>query len=347
MTILSLRDSLEIYNTQNREDCELLDLIYKKISHEYTVSDSNIFKINKILEAFNDLDHILMHFECENEVILQDVKLYIMRCNLDLKRTREVENRMKEWGIFFDGIGIEPIFTKTLSSRYREEFIIQFSKRHKKSLELLIYLEYLFFVRNLSSASRAEQIRILEELKIDNKNIWNIFSEYIIAPQNENILANGCINISENYIKKLMDEKFLLKTIRQLYLIFMGHSYNDYVQDLERIYHVQNEFENWVDINKLENFISQEKIVLLKEVGLIEEIAEEYNHLIKLTEIGFSLAANKLLEIWDSDAYFYEAENEVFIPFNSNPLLLSKYIFNKNFILEESDFLITFKRENT
>lgn len=347
MTILSLRDSLEIYNTQNREERELLDLIYKKVSHEYTVSDSNIFKINKIVEAFNDLEHILLHFEYENEVILQDVKLYIMRCNLDLKRTREVENRMKEWGIFFDGIGIEPTFTKTLRSRYRKEFVIQSSNRHKESLEFLIYLEYLFFVRNLSSPSRVEQIKILEELKVDDENTWKIFSEYIIDPQNENLLANGFINISENYITKLMDEKFLLKTIRQLYLIFMGHIYNDYVQDLERIYHVQNEFENWVDINKLENFISQEKIVLLKKVGLIEEIIEEYNHLIKLTEIGFSLAANKLLEIWDSDIYFHETENEVFIPFNSNPLLLSKYIFNKNFILEKSDFLIIFKRKNT
>lgn len=347
MTILSLRDSLDIYNTRNREERELLDLIYKKVSHEYTVSDSNIFKINKIVEAFNDLEHILLHFEYENEVILQDVKLYIMRCNLDLKRTREVENRMKEWGIFFDGIGIEPTFTKTLRYRYRKDFIIQSSKSNKKSLEFLIYIEYLFFVKNLSSASRAEQIRILEELEVDNEDIWKIFSEYIIDAQNENILANGFINISENYITKLMDENFLLKTVRQLYFIFMGHSYNDYMQDLERIYYVQNEFENWVDINKLENFISQEKIGLLKEAGLIEEITEEYNHLVKLTEIGFSLAANKLIEIWASDAYFYEAENEVFIPFKSNPLVLSRYIFNKDFTLEKRDFLITFKRKKT
>jgi hypothetical protein len=126
----------------------------------------------------------------------------------------------------------------------------------------------------------------------------------------------------------------------------MEHRYDDFVQDLERIYYVQNEFENWVDINKLKNFISQEKIVSLKEACLIEEIIEESTHLIKLTEIGFSLASNKLLEIWDSDIYFHETENEVFIPFNSNPLLLSKYIFNKNFILEKSDFLITFMRKN-
>lgn len=347
MTILSLRDSLECYNTPEREDSELLDLIYKNVSHNYIVSDRNTFKIKKIVEAFNDLDRILMYFEYENEAILQDVKLYVMRCNLDSARNKEIENRMKEWGMFFNGVGIEPTFSRVLSSRYRKEFIVQSSKRHKKSLEFLIYLEYLFFVRNLSSASRVEQIKILEELEVDDENIWKIFSEYIIDRQNENILANGFINISENYITKLMDEKFLLKTIRQLYLISMGHNYNDYVQDLERIYYVQNKFENWVDINKLENFISQEKIVLLKEACLIEEIIEEYNHLIKLTEIGISLAANKLLEIWDSDIYFHETENEVFIPFNSNPLLLSKYIFNKNFVLEKSDFLIKFKRKNT
>jgi hypothetical protein len=347
MTILTLRDSLEIYNTQNRDDCELLDLIYKKVSHNYTVSNSNLFKINKILEAFDNLDHIFKYFEYENEAILQDVKFYIMRCNLDSARTKEVENKMGEWGIFFNGVGIEPTFSKTLSSRYRKEFITQFLNKHKKSLEFLIYLEYLFFVRNLSSASKVEQIKILDKLKDDNENICNIFSEYIIAPQNENVLTNGFINISENYIKKLMDEKFLLKTIKQLYVIFMEHRYDDFVQDLERIYYVQNEFENWVDINKLKNFISQEKIVLLKEACLIEEIIEESTHLIKLTEIGFLLASNKLLEIWDSDIYFHETENEVFIPFNSNPLLLSKYIFNKNFILEKSDFLITFKRKNT
>lgn len=345
MTILSLRDSLEIYNTPNREACKLLDLIYKKVSREYTVSDSNIFKINKIIEAFNDLDRILMYFEYENEAILQDVKFYVMRCNIDSARTKEIENRMKEWGMFFNGVGIETTFSRVLSSRYRKEFIVESSKSHRKSVEFLIYLEYLFFVRNLSSASRAEQIKILEKLEADNESIWKIFSEYIIDPKNENILANGFININENYITKLMDEKFLLKTIRELYLIYIGHSYNDYVQDLERIYYVQNEFGNWVDINKLENFISQEKIVLLKDVDLIEEMDEEYNHLIKLTEIGFSLGANKLLEIWDSDAYFYETRNEVFIPFNSNPLLLSKYIFNKNFILDKSDFLITFKRK--
>jgi hypothetical protein len=347
MTILSLRDSLEIYNTQNREDRELLDLIYRKVSHNYMVSDSDIFKLNKILEAFNDLDHIIMHFEYENEAILQDVKLYIMRCNLNSARAKEVEHRMREWGMFFNCVGIEPTFSRILSSRYRKEFIIKSSKRHKKSLEFLIYLEYLLFVRKLSSASRVEQIKILEELEVDNENIWRIFSEYIIYPQNGNILTNGFINISEDYITKLMDEKFLLKTIKQLYHIFIGHRYNEYVQDLERIYYVQNESENWVDINKLENFISQEKIVLLKEACLIEEIIEEYNHLIKLTEIGFSIAANKLLEIWDSDIYFHETENEVFIPFNSNPQLLSKYIFNKNFILEKSDFLIIFKRKNT
>lgn len=347
MTILSLTDSLEIYNTTDREDCELLDLIYKKVSNNYIVSNNNVFKINKIIEAFDNLDRILMYFEYENEAILQDVKLYIMRCNLDLARAKEVECKMREWGMFFNGVGIEKIFSERLSARYRKEFIAQFSHEHKKSLEVLIYLEYLFFVRNLSSSSQAEQIKILEKLKLENMNICNTFIEYIISPQNENIFTNGFINISENYIKKLMDEKFLLKTIRQLYDIFMVHSYNDYVQDLERIYYVQNEFENWIDINKMKNFISQEKIVLLKEAGLIEEIIQEYNHLIKLTEIGFSLATNKLLQMWDSDIYFYETENKVFIPFNSNPLLLSKYIFNKNFMLEKRDFLIIFKKKNT
>jgi hypothetical protein len=138
----------------------------------------------------------------------------------------------------------------------------------------------------------------------------------------------------------------VVKTIKDLFnRFFKQYNYLDYDKDIKRLYIVQNEISNWIDISKLNNLISERKIAILKNAYLLEEISEESIHLIKLTETGVSLATDSLLKDWENDIYFHEFENQVLIPFNCNPMLLSKYIFDDNFVLKERDFLIVLERK--
>ena len=317
---MGLRDSLEIYNTNNGEERDILDIIYRKVSKNYVAGSINSYKINKIIEAFNDFNYVLMKFEYENEEILPDIKKYIMGDCLYDRRAKELESRMKEWVFFFQDIGIEQTFLDHLISKYRENFIIQYSKQEKKQLQTFIYLEYLFLVSNLSVATYTEQLKILEVFKATDKDLINLFSEYIIHSDKKNVFTNKLISIDDSYIEKLMDEDFLLKTIKDIVDIFINqYNYTDYEQDLKRIYSIQSEIDLWVDINKLNNFIAEEKLVVLKKAHLIDEINEEHNHIIQLTEIGISMVTNQFIRNWESEKYFYEDDNMVLIPFNSNP----------------------------
>lgn len=344
---MSLRDSLEIYNTSENQDPDLLDIIFKKVSNNYVAGSTKIYKINKIVEAFNDFNYVLLKFEHENEAILDEIKRYVMGCKIDTMRANKLKIRMKEWALFFEGIGIEPTFLKCLIDRYRKDFIIQYSMQGKKQLQPLIYLEYFFLIRNLSVVTQEEQIKILEEFKVKDKKTLNFLSDYIMSSGNGNVFINKFININEMYLKKLMNEEFLLKTIRDIFDKYIEqYNYTDYEIDLKRIYFIQNEIKSWVDITKLNNFILDKRLEILKEAYLIDEINEDGNHIIKLTEIGASLVTNQFVNRWNSDDYFYKNENIVLIPFNSNPILICKYLFDKNYIIKEREFLIIFEREN-
>lgn len=346
MKLVSLRDSLEIYDTKKSEDGGLMDTICKKVSKDYVAGGTNCYKINKIVESFDDFNYVMMKFEGENEAILDDIKRYIMGCSFDSTKVNVIEAKMEEWALFFQGIGIEPTLLKPLINRYRENFITQYSTQVKSQLQPLIYLEYLLLIRDLSIATHAEQINILEEFKVKDEMSINLLCDYIISSGNGNIFTNKLINVSKIYVEKLTDERFLLNTIKDIFNSFaQQYNYNDYKEDLKKIYLVQGEIKNSVDINKLTNLISLEKLEILKELHLVEEINEDYTHIIKLTEIAFSMIINKFLESWENDNYFYENDNLVLIPFNSNPLRICKYLFNKNYILKERDFLIIFERK--
>lgn len=346
MIALEFRDRLEGYITKNNNEEDMLEKICLKVQKYYCCGgNSNLYKIKKIIDAYNDFDYVMSRFEGENETVLYDVKRYIMGCGIDSERSEVIENKMKEWALFFDKVGVEPSFLEKLINRYKNEFIIKYFNENKKHINPIIYVEYLLFVKKLSIATQVEQIKIMEELKATDVNLFQIFSEYLLTSSSENLFINRSINISDKYLEKLTDEEFLLVTIKDLVGRFLKkEKYIDYEEDIKRIYRIQNEVDIWIDINKLNNFISENKLALLKKAYLIEELKEDDKHLIKLTELGFSLAANKLIKVWESDIYLYESEKEVLVPVTSNPLLISKYLFNKNFTLKERDFLFVFEK---
>lgn len=348
MKILSLRDSLEVYNTSNSNDIKLLDTIYKKVSRDYTASSVNSFKINKILQAYNDFEYVLKKFEFENLSILDDIKRYVMRANVNDDKVKEIETRMKEWALFFTNRGIEDSILEHLINRYRKDFVTQYTNLEKKELRSKIYIEYLFLIKDLwNSASNEEQIKVLEEFKGKNNRMVDIIISYLLDTDKENELTNKHVNISRKYIDNLMNKDFLLRTIKDLTdILAKSYNYADYIEDLQRIYFVLNNIFNWIDINKLYSFISEKKLNVLKELQLVSEIKKTDIHLIKLTELGYSLALNEFYKEWESDKYFYELDKEVFIPYDANPFIISKYIFNKQFSLKERDYLIIFERTN-
>lgn len=345
MITLELRDRLEGYITKNNNEDKMLEIIYLKVQKYYYGGGINsYYKINKIIDAYKNFDYVMSKFDGENETILHDVKRYIMGCGIDSERSEIIENKMKEWALFFDKVGIEPSFLGKLINRYKDEFIVKYYNENKKQINPIIYVEYLLFVKKLSIATQVEQIKIMEELKAKDINLFQILSEYLLTSFSENTFINKSINISDKYLEKLTDEEFLLVTIKELVDRFLKkEKYINYEEDIKRIYMIQNEIDSWIDINKLNKFILKNKLELLKNVCLIEELKEADSHIIKLTEIGFSLATNKLIKVWESDMYLYESENQVLVPFTSNPVLISKYLFNKNFTLKERDFLIVFE----
>lgn len=349
MIALEFRDRLEEYITKDNNEEDMLEKICLKVHYYYCCGNSNLYKIKKIMDAYNDFfDYVMSKFDGENETILHDVKRYIMGCDIDYERNEIIKNKMKCWALFFDNVGIEPTLLGKLINRYKDEFVIRYSNENKKQISSIIYVEYLLFVKKLSIATQVEQIKIMEELKAKDVNFFQLFSEYLLTVFSENAFINRAINISDKYLEKLMDEEFLLVTTKELVDIFLKKErYIDYEEDIKRIYMIQKEIDIWIDINKLNNFISENKLALLKKSYLIEEAKKADNHLIKLTELGFSLETNKLIKVWESDMYLYESESEVLLPFTSNPVLISKYLFNKKFTLKERDFLIVFDKIET
>lgn len=343
---MSLKDNLEIYNTNRDEDRKLLEVICTNVSRNYFPGNVNRFLINKIIDAFNDLEYILSSFESKNEDLLYNIKKYILGCQLDINRIKEIQGIMKEWGLYFSEIGVEPTIKQILICRYRKEYITNFKNIKKKSYYSLVYIDYLLLVKKMRFANKEKQVQILESLRNKNKNMLEGFLNCLLEPSNENIIKNQVLVISEEYTRKLKHEKFLLKAIKEIFQEnFNRYGYNNYEDDLKKIYLIQKDTECWIDIEKLNNLIENQNLKLLKDFDLIDEIKEENRHIIQLTEIALSIANNCFIKKWTSDEYLMEYEENVIVPFDANPLIISDYLFNKDYDLQEEDFLFIFTRK--
>ena len=93
--------------------------------------------------------------------------------------------------------------------------------------------------------------------------------------------------------------------------------------------------------------ISKKNLDLLKEAHLINETEYDNRYIYQLTEIGFAIVNNCFMDKWTSNKYLLESEDKVLIPFDSNPLIISKYIFNEEYKLIEEDFLFVFERKKS
>lgn len=346
MIILSLKDNLEIYNTDRDEDHNLLEVICINVSRNYSPDSVNSFLINKIINAFNDLEYVLRSFESKNEDLLYNIKKYILGCQLDMNRIKKIQSIMKEWGLYFSEIGVEPTIKQILICRYRKEYITNFKNIKKKSYYSLVYIDYLLLVKKMRFANKEKQVQILESLRNKNKNMLEGFLNCLLEPSNENIIKNQVLVISEEYTRKLKDEKFLLKAIKEIFQEnFNRYGYNNYEDDLKKIYLIQKEYEYWIDIEKLNNLVVDKNLKLLKEFYLINDVKEENRHSIQLTEIALSIVNNYFAKKWTSDEYFVEHEDNVIVPFDANPLIISEYLFNEYYDLQEEDFLFVFTRK--
>ncbi|MEA4828120.1 MAG: hypothetical protein VB130_16100 [Clostridium sp.] len=343
---MSLKDSLEIYNTDRDEDHKLLEIICINVSRSYCPDSLNRFLINKIINAFNDLEYIFTSFESKNENFLDNIKKYILGCQLDMNRIKEIQAIMKEWALYFPEIGIEPTIKQVLICRYRKEYITNFKNIKKKSYYSLVYIEYLLLVKKIRFSNKERQVQILEKLRNKNKNMLEGFLNCLLEPTNGNMIKNQVLVISEEYTRKLKDEKFLLKVIKEIFQEnFNGYGYSNYEDDLKKIYLIQKDAEYWIDIEKLNNLIENQSLKLLKDFGLIDEIKEENRHIIQLTEIALSISNNCFTKKWTSDEYLMEYEDNVIVPFDANPLIISDYLFNEDYDLQEEDFLFVFTRK--
>lgn len=324
----------------------MLATICKNVSYVTCDGAVNSYYINKILEAFKDIDNVLMNFEYKNEDIIDDIKRYIIGGKVEERKVKELEGRMKEWCLFFEDIGIEPSIYEQLATRYRKEFIIQYTKSEKKKIQPLVYLQYLFLIKKLTVATLEEQLGLIEDLKGKAPQLSNLFLNYITKPGNGNAFINRTYSISKTYVEKLQNEEFLIQTINEIFYGYLKQQcYEEYETDLKRIYFVQGNCENWVDMNKMNNFISDDKLALLKEAYLIDEIDEDHQHIVRLTDIAVSITLNRFIDKWESEKYYYESDKVALIPYNYNPLKISQYLFSENIVLKDSDFLIVFERE--
>lgn len=344
---MSLRDCLELYNTDKEEDNELLNRICRNVSVDYYPSANNKNLIKKITEAFSNTDLILSRFEEENENILDEIKKYILGCKLDDETTSIINDIMKKWAIYFTSIGVLPEIKPFLIARYRQEYVQKYFKQEKCEFPQTEYLKYLFFVKKMWEGDKGRQIEILEKYRSSNNRMLDWMIEYISKSNNENRLSkDAAMVISEEYIENLKDERFLLKTVNDIYdEIFRKDSYENYIDDLNKIYLIQENIDNWVDTNKLNSLITDCNLNLLKCAHLVDEVNLGYKKIIRLTEIGISIVTGRIVEKWLGDVYFIDLKSVVLIPRNCNPLIIAKYILDRNYILKGIDFLITLERK--
>lgn len=338
------KECLETLNNDRIEDSKFLDIICRNVSKNFCEGGTNKYKINMILSAFDNKDCVLEKFEMKYKDGLDEIKKYILGCKLDKSLVDNIEDTMKKWGLFFENIGVEDSIRNFLVERYREEYNIALN--YKKKYVKYQYLDYMLLIKNLKEARKEKQLKILENLKKDNDKIFNWFGDFLIRSEAGKIVGSQQLMINEDYIKKLQNEEFLLNIIKEIYLeSFKACDNYNYQEDLKKIYTIQKDVSNWVDITKLNNLISKKNLDLLKEAHLINETEYVNRYIYQLTEIGFAIANNCFMNKCTSHKYLLEADNKVLIPFDSNPLILSKYIFNEEYKLIEEDFLFVFERK--
>lgn len=342
---MSLEECLKIYNTDKVEDSILLDTIWRNVHNSFYGGSINKYKIEKILIAFNNIESILRKFEMEHEKGLFNIKKYILGCKLDKNISRNIENIMIEWGIFYKNIGFESSIKKLLIERYREEFNL--SVKCKKSFLKFKYLEYLLLIRALKEASKEKQLEIVEKLKNDDKESADNFMDFLLKSEVASFSKNQSLVINENYITKLSKEEFLLKFIKMtLEGNFDKYNYSNYEEDLKKILLVQKDVNYWIDMTKLDSLIDVENINLLTKFHLINNYRYKNRQLVKITELGLSIVKNHFIDSWDSNKYFSEYENKIIVAFDDNPLLICKYLFDENYNLKGDDFLFIFDKKN-
>lgn len=344
---MELREYLETYNTGKKEDSQVLEEICKNLSISCFRNTTNKYLIDKIVDAFTNIDAILGRFENENEKILDETIRYMLDCKMEKEKVFRIQNILRKWALDFPNIGIVPSIKNSFIARHRDEYIIEHSKQEKKNSCERKYFKYLLFIKEIWESDKDSQIKVLEKYYGDNKEMSDWMIQYLLKPGSENKLnIEKTIIISETYVENLKKEQYLLKTIKDIYDAIFKKGYEKYIDDLNNIYLFQGNVENWLDISKLNGFISDENLNLLKDNYLVDEINDDFRRIIKLTEMGFSIVTEHIVEKWISDKYFIELEDTILIPCNCNPLIISKYIFDKRYILKGTDFLLSFEKRN-
>lgn len=342
---MSLREALEIYNTDRAEDFELLEKIFSNTSNHYCLGYNNSRKINRILKEFDNFDKILSKFELKIEMLLPDFKRYMLNCAIDGDIAIKLENEMREWAFLFPNSYIDPMIEEKIIEKYRDEVLVEYIDERKSIKRDFIYLKYMLLIRDLWSQNKEEQRVAIENFKNNDEITSEWIIDYILKSNYENVLTSSfTININSNYLFMLKDEKVLLKTINDLYnQYFNSYSYSEYYDDIDMINLIIGKSEEWLDLNELPGFIGDYKIELLEKANLIMVVKENNINLIKLTEIALSIIQGCFKKSWESDKYFLEDGDMVYIPHDSNPIVLSKYLFSDKYTLEDQDYLFMFK----
>lgn len=343
---MELCKCLQIYNKNNQRHNELLERIYINVSKEY-FPGKNKYMINNIVTAFKNPSNILEKFDDKNINLLDEIKKYILSSCKDQEKILEIQKAMEEWGLFYFGIGIPTDIEKILVDRYRLDFVNKFNRKEKGNTKQLIYLEYLMFIKNIWKKNKEEQFLFIKKYNDTNTEFADLFVEYLLnCTRKCRLDKNRMILIENEYIENIQKDKFLIKTIIELYeRLFENRKYNSYLNDIKRLHLIQRNIEEWIDLNKIGLFISNHKIELLKKEHLIEEFNSNYCRLIKLTDIGLSLAQGQFISKWATDRYYITNEKSRIIPHDYNPLIISRNIFNDEYNLIEKDFLLILEKK--
>jgi len=342
---MDLEECLELYTNEDI-------IVLQKISYNVSIDNAppiyehmDLYYKTRIKESMtNNIKFVVGRIEKENKDYFQQFKEYLLGDNQDDLTKIRVEEILYNFGIMYPGQVIPSGLNKYLVNIYKQEFIwINNCFIKQKN----IYSIYLLFIITMFKLVKYKdrQIDTLENLK--NK-YGDKKSDLLLGVMNEfniiSIKSRPMIEVDENLLVRLYDDKNLIESIHNFYEFLFGKS--NCLKDIyilaKKIINIQNHELDWINISKFKDLIEEGSLDVLVDFDILERTVVNSMELIRPTAIGYTVLTNQLSCRWKECEYYIETEKQIIIPHNYKPSMILKLLLKYELI--NKDFLFVFDR---
>lgn len=333
------------------QNCSMEDvrIMYKNVIGTHIADDYKMgFLIRKIKEAIsNNNDVFINKFEVNNSEILDKIKIFIFEGKVNELDLQNVTEAFRFWGILEEDSYRE--VKLKLQEKYRCEFISHINTELQVNNKYELYLEYILYLNKIYKNKNSHNIYLKELQEHIGKGLADTIIKFlftnkivgkIVDNNGENIMT-----INKKYIDRIMIRENFISEIKSLYnSILKEEAYDNFVDDLYKIYNIQKETYNAINIDKL-NLLSKMKTDILIKYKILERVPREACNLIRLTSLGWFLVLDEYKEdLWNGHKYRIVKDNEELVTKDDDPYIITKLLFNKDYEIVERDFVFKFKK---